>query len=188
MKIKIRHGGMLKCGFPGCKAHFVSYSMISLLRTQAVAAGWGRVKPWQLTGTMEDGSKPLVDVCPDHNMVAKANLARRDDIVAADRAKKKAEREAKKAEKSAAWAAKTAAWAAKRTAKAEAKAARDKERAERAQQRAEAATARSERAAARATERLTKAANKRKRKAAGDPVTAPADPPPRQLDAHLEDA
>lgn len=162
MRVKLRYGGILKCGALSdddrrCPEQFLSYSLLSLLRRQAGLVGWGRVPTWQITGALDDGSRKL-DVCPTHRQVAATNKARKAEIVAAEKAQKVAERALAQAQKTAARAAQLAAWSAKRVAKAEARAARDQRRAERAERDAKKATQRSEKAAERAAQKVAQQA------------------------------
>lgn len=69
MKGKIRHGGVVKGDADKCDATFVTYSVASKARPQAISAGWVRVKA---TAATKSDSKPIaggfgskqVDLCP----------------------------------------------------------------------------------------------------------------------------
>ena len=65
-------GGVVACDHPGCPATFPSYSMISLLRPQAKAAGWGRVHSRFVVPPGEPYNSPTSDVCPAHKAAAEA--------------------------------------------------------------------------------------------------------------------
>jgi hypothetical protein len=91
VKLKIRHGGGIQCDYPRCSQKFVSYSVPPVIRAQAKAAGWDYVCSWQLKA-IEDHPRYKKDVCPKHAAVAQATKAERPQILAADRAKRKAER------------------------------------------------------------------------------------------------
>ena len=103
-KIKVLHGGGVRCDIVHvretateiihenpCKSIFVTYSLPSIARKQAEAAGWKRTKVRYVTwsGDMPDTPKKKVDICPLH-----ADLVLTQDEF---KAKKKAERAAAKA-------------------------------------------------------------------------------------------
>jgi len=197
MRITIRHGGVLKCDAEvpktpaqladmsmvprglviRCPEQFTSYAVVSLVRAQAQAIGWGRVWAWQVTGDMAATARIRQDVCPEHNAIAQVNGQRRDEIVAAQReqAKKtKADERAQKAagklaERAQAANARDEKKAAKQKAKADQKAAREAEKAE--------AVAKAARAKKYRDELLADKAKKKAERAAAKPATVPASAP-----------
>jgi hypothetical protein len=91
VRVRIRHGGTLKCD-ARCRASFTSYSVLGIVREQAREAGWSRVPEWQLYGNSADYPRRKMDVCPKHAELAVANANKRDEIMAVAREKRKAER------------------------------------------------------------------------------------------------
>lgn len=57
---------MLRCDVPGCESRFYSASVLPMIRTQAVLAGWARIS----ANKVNVGGEPLgsyrqrVDICP----------------------------------------------------------------------------------------------------------------------------
>ena len=91
MRANIRHGGILDCDYPGCKAKFTTYSIAAMVREQAkLHHGWNRVYRWQID--KDAAPDDLVDVCPKHAKVAEAAKAHRAAQLAEVRAAAKAER------------------------------------------------------------------------------------------------
>ena len=119
MKRSIRYGAMIQCDMvtvsdngtehtDQCYVRFISYSVSSIVREQASAGGWARVRvdrvTWPGEPPMSDAKK--VDLCPMHakrvisEEEAKAAKAkRRDEAKAQHKAERAAARSEKKAEK-----------------------------------------------------------------------------------------
>jgi len=196
MRITIRHGGVLKCDAEvpktpaqladmsmvprglviRCPEQFTSYAVVSLVRAQAQAIGWGRVWAWQVTGDMAATARIRQDVCPEHNAIAQVNGQRRDEIVAAQREQAKKTKADERAQKAAGKLAERAQAAnardekaAKQKAKADQKAAREAEKAE--------AVAKAARAKKYRDELLADKAKKKAERAAAKPATVPASAP-----------
>ncbi len=79
MRSTIRHGGKITCETAGCGASFTSYSLVSLIRGQAIHAGWGRVslnmlEGWRNLQLGSNGTRKL-DMCPQHGDAIKASFA-----------------------------------------------------------------------------------------------------------------
>lgn len=84
MKISIRHGGKIECDIvddrgAACAVSFVSYSVQSMTRRQAIEAGWGRIKlnmlaDWKDLELGSDGRR-LLDACPMHKEIVKREHA-----------------------------------------------------------------------------------------------------------------
>lgn len=144
MKQSIRHGAVIKCDMAtvvdepniyvvkdACMAPpFTSYSMAPLVRGQAAAAGWGRVKCSRVRwpGAAPGKASKKVDLCPDHAKTHIISVEEAAELRKKARAAAKADRVAGEL---AARAERDAARADKRMAKAAAKQKRAQERAER---------------------------------------------------------
>jgi hypothetical protein len=97
-RIKIQHGGVVRCDIPHCNERFTTYSWLVRARAQAKTAGW-----WRLRGSLivvdteghilASGARK-VDLCPAHG-------AEHATLIAERTAARKAERAAKKAAKAA---------------------------------------------------------------------------------------
>lgn len=172
-RVSIRHGGMLKCAGrdasgKACQTRFHTHSLFRLTRTQATAAGWTRQIAWHITGNREDGVAKA-DACPEHTVIAEQNRGRSKELVAADRAARRAARDQAAADKTAAFAKKKQDWAAARAAKAAAKEDRATKRAAQAATKADKAAVRT----ARAKERFES------KVARPEPAPTPAPTPPK---------
>lgn len=100
-RIAIKNGGVIRCDASNniveklrCAGQFTSFSMVSLIRSQAKQAGWDRVPGWQVPDGHNGAG--LHDVCPTHAVLAAERKARKEEVLAEQRAKKKADRDAAK--------------------------------------------------------------------------------------------
>lgn len=115
MKTSTKSSGKISCDIPmrivgtmgqmgACPTTFISYSVPSKLRIQALDVGWGRVKlnmleGWQNLEMGSDGRRKL-DACPGHNATITAADLVRKSKTAEEKAKERAEAKvAKLAEK-----------------------------------------------------------------------------------------
>jgi HB1, ASXL, restriction endonuclease HTH domain len=98
------HQTVIRCDSPVCPSRslqdqdrdrFITYSMAMRARRQAQAAGWQRLPAW--TVTTEDSPRRLYDICPREAPAALERKGRRSEILAAERAAKKATRAEAKA-------------------------------------------------------------------------------------------
>ena len=60
MKRPIRHGGLITCDVKGCTEKFLTYSVATLVRTQAVREGWALL-PFAFYPT---AGRKKIDACP----------------------------------------------------------------------------------------------------------------------------
>jgi len=90
-RIKITHGGVVRCDIPNCPERFTTYSLLRLTRWQASKAGWHRPRGASVLDA--DGLKAAtgnrkVDLCPTHGAEhAAAHAERKAAKAAAKKAK-----------------------------------------------------------------------------------------------------
>jgi sRNA-binding protein len=113
MKSSIKHGAILRCDMVfvdaednfknECRESFVTYSVSSIVREQAVNADWARPKAGRVKwpGNPPCANAKKVDLCPAHAALIMSDAEVKQARTEA-KAKRKAERELAKAERKAA--------------------------------------------------------------------------------------
>lgn len=101
MRTTLRNGATLTCDLNKCRhPGFVTYSVVTMARPQAIDAGWGRIQlnrlaSWQTLEMGSDGRRKL-DVCPPHKVAIEEAYAARQKLTAEEKVKERADRKAAK--------------------------------------------------------------------------------------------